>query len=220
MKLDLTALRYMGKEEFRVLTAVEMGMKNHEVGHAPSPAGNGRRRRCTRALTHAELQVVPTTLIARIAGLRSGAFKVGCAHSLPHHEPHARSRLNCTQVIKELHKHKLIYHDASKCEAARLVGGCFSFQTHAPHRADDGYRLTYLGYDFLAVKTLVQRGLISGVGRRIGVGKESGALRARWCKGGDPRPTFPDIYEVFNDEGKRMVLKVAMLTARSRRVAR
>ena len=40
--------------------------------------------------------------------------------------------------------------------------------------SDDGYKLTYLGYDYLAIKTLVQRGLISGVGRRIGVGKESG----------------------------------------------
>ncbi len=39
---------------------------------------------------------------------------------------------------------------------------------------DDGYRLTNLGYDFLAIKTMVSRGLISGVGRQIGVGKESG----------------------------------------------
>lgn len=40
--------------------------------------------------------------------------------------------------------------------------------------ADDGYRLTYLGYDFLAIKTLVNRGVFSSVGRQIGVGKESG----------------------------------------------
>jgi RIO kinase 2 len=31
VKLDAELLRYMSKEEFRVLTAVEMGMKNHEV---------------------------------------------------------------------------------------------------------------------------------------------------------------------------------------------
>ena len=31
MKLDVTALRYLSKEDFRVLTAVEMGMKNHQV---------------------------------------------------------------------------------------------------------------------------------------------------------------------------------------------
>lgn len=39
---------------------------------------------------------------------------------------------------------------------------------------DDGFRLTYLGYDFLAIKTLVNRGVFSSVGRQIGVGKESG----------------------------------------------
>ena len=39
---------------------------------------------------------------------------------------------------------------------------------------DDGYRLTYLGYDFLAIKTLVNRGVFASVGRQIGVGKESG----------------------------------------------
>ncbi|CAG8710475.1 24175_t:CDS:10 [Gigaspora margarita] len=46
MKLDAKLLRYMNSEEFRVLTAVEMGSKNHEV--------------------------VPTPLVAQIAGLRNG----------------------------------------------------------------------------------------------------------------------------------------------------
>jgi RIO-like serine/threonine protein kinase len=45
--------------------------------------------------------------------------------------------------------------------------------------ADDGYRLTNLGYDYLAIKTLVNRGLIQGLGRQIGVGKESGGFRRR-----------------------------------------
>lgn len=43
-----------------------------------------------------------------------------------------------------------------------------------PLDTDDGYRLTYLGYDFLAIKTLVNRGVFASVGRQIGVGKESG----------------------------------------------
>ena len=30
-KLDVSILRYMKHEDFRVLTAVEMGMKNHEI---------------------------------------------------------------------------------------------------------------------------------------------------------------------------------------------
>lgn len=41
---------------------------------------------------------------------------------------------------------------------------------------DDGFRLTYLGYDFLAIKTMVNKGVFVGVGRQIGVGKESGTL--------------------------------------------
>ena len=46
MKLDVNQLRYLSNEEFRVLTAVEMGMKNHEL--------------------------VPTPLIERISALRHG----------------------------------------------------------------------------------------------------------------------------------------------------
>lgn len=56
--------------------------------------------------------------------------------------------------------------------------------------SDDGYRLTYLGYDYLALRTYVARGLISGLGRRIGVGKEA------------------DIYECCNESGEKMVLKI------------
>lgn len=46
---------------------------------------------------------------------------------------------------------------------------------------DDGFRLTYLGYDFLAIKTLVNRGVFSAVGRQIGVGKESGLILNACC---------------------------------------
>ncbi|CAM6050463.1 unnamed protein product [Sphagnum compactum] len=125
MKLDVNVLRYLSKEEFRVLTAVEMGMKNHEI--------------------------VPAELVDRIAGLKhGGAFK----------------------NMKTLLRHKLVHHDSSKY---------------------DGYRLTNLGYDFLAIKTMVSRGLISGVGRQIGVGKES------------------DIFEVVTPEGETMALKLHRL---------
>ena len=51
VNLDAKALRFMSAEEFRVLTATEMGMKNHEI--------------------------VPTALIEGISGLkRGGAFKM------------------------------------------------------------------------------------------------------------------------------------------------
>lgn len=45
-KLDVALLRYLDKESFRVLTAVEMGMKNHEL--------------------------VPKQLVMAIAALKSG----------------------------------------------------------------------------------------------------------------------------------------------------
>ena len=35
MKLDPTMLRYITKDEWRTLTAVEQGMKNHEI--VPTP---------------------------------------------------------------------------------------------------------------------------------------------------------------------------------------
>jgi RIO kinase 2 len=51
MKLDSSIIRYLEKDEFRVLTAIEMGMKNHEI--------------------------VPLALIESIAKLRrGGVFKV------------------------------------------------------------------------------------------------------------------------------------------------
>lgn len=39
---------------------------------------------------------------------------------------------------------------------------------------DDGYRLTYGGYDYLAMRALSKRDSMYSVGNQIGVGKESG----------------------------------------------
>lgn len=125
MKLDVNALRYLSKDDFRVLTAVEMGMRNHEI--------------------------VPTELIDRIASLKHGGTY---------------------KVLKNLLKHKLLHHDASKY---------------------DGFRLTYLGYDFLAIKTMVNRGVFTAVGRQIGVGKES------------------DIFEVATEDGTILAMKLHRL---------
>ena len=68
------------------------------------------------------------------------------------------------KLIRELLKHKLVHHENQKY---------------------DGYRLTPLGYDFLAIKAFVNRGANVGVGRRIGVGKES------------------DVFEVVTEEAGR-----------------
>ncbi|XP_068654912.1 serine/threonine-protein kinase rio2-like [Aristolochia californica] len=125
MKLDVNALRYLSKDDFRVLTAVEMGMRNHEI--------------------------VPAELVDCIAGLKHGGTY---------------------KVLKNLLKHKLVHHDSSKY---------------------DGFRLTYLGYDFLAIKTLVNRGVFSAVGRQIGVGKES------------------DIFEVLTEDGTVLAMKLHRL---------
>ena len=38
----------------------------------------------------------------------------------------------------------------------------------------EGYRLAYLGYDYLALKALAARDVIYSVGNQIGIGKESG----------------------------------------------
>ncbi|XP_015110619.1 serine/threonine-protein kinase RIO2 [Diachasma alloeum] len=125
-KLNVTMLRYLTKEDFRVLTAIEMGMKNHEL--------------------------VPGSLVAQIANLRHGGVH---------------------KLLKEMSKHRLVSYERGK------------------HY--DGYRLTNAGYDYLALKVLVARGVVSSFGNQIGVGKES------------------NIYVVANEEGKPVCLKLHRL---------
>ena len=116
----------MSSEEFRTLTAVEMGSKNHEV--------------------------VPTQMIANIANLKSGG-----SH----------------KHIAELARNNLI---------ARVQNTKY-----------DGYRLTYGGYDFLALKAFANRDTVTSVGYQIGVGKES------------------DVYIVSNAAGEQCILKIQRL---------
>ncbi|KAJ8102932.1 RIO1 family-domain-containing protein [Lipomyces tetrasporus] len=127
MKLNTSAMRYLSNDDFRVLTATEMGSKNHEI--------------------------VPTVLIAQIAGLRGGAGVGNC--------------------ISELAKANLI---------ARVKNAKY-----------DGYRLTYGGYDYLAIKAFSNRRSVYSVGNQIGVGKES------------------DIFVVANEKGRKCVLKIHRL---------
>ncbi|EDV22086.1 uncharacterized protein TRIADDRAFT_29316 [Trichoplax adhaerens] len=104
-KLNVSLLRYLTQEDFRVLTAVEMGMKNHEI--------------------------VPINLITSIADLKHGG---------------------CHKVLRQLEKHRLLRFE---------------------HGKSSGYRLTFTGYDYLALKALASRDTISSFGKQIGVGKES-----------------------------------------------
>ncbi|KAG0278983.1 Serine kinase [Linnemannia exigua] len=126
MKLDAKVLRYMSPEDFRVLTAAEMGSKNHEV--------------------------VPSSIISQIAKLRHGG-----SH----------------KILSELARRNLV--------------------AKVQHIKYDGYRLTYGGYDYLALRTFCQRNSVYSVGNQIGVGKES------------------DIYIVANEEERQMVLKIQRL---------
>lgn len=125
-KLNVSMLRYLSSEEFRVLTAVEMGMKNHEL--------------------------VPPSLVASIADLKHGGTH---------------------KILRELSKHKLLCYEKS----GRV----------------EGYRLTFSGYDYLALKALTARGSVYSVGNQIGVGKES------------------DIYIVADEEENQLALKLHRL---------
>lgn len=57
----------------------------------------------------------------------------------------------------------------------------------------DGYKLTYLGYDYLALHVFMKRGTVAKVHCKIGVGKES------------------DIYSCETADGELVILKLARL---------
>jgi RIO kinase 2 len=117
VKLDVSLLRFLEDEDFRVMTALEMSMRNHDVA--------------------------PTALIERIAQLPHGG---------------ARKRLN------SLLKHKLIHHE---------------------NTSYDGYAMKYGAYDYLALRALSKRGTVTGVGSRIGCGKESDIISVQDGSGND-----------------------------------
>lgn len=115
MRLDATCLRYLTTTDLRVLTAIELGMRNHEL--------------------------VPIPLISTLAGLPHGGHMRG---------------------LKVVHKHKLVHK-----ETRRYVG----------------YRLTPLGYDMLALFALTKRGVVEGLGRKVGVGKEADVWEGQMGEG-------------------------------------
>lgn len=72
---------------------------------------------------------------------------------------------------------------------------------------DEGYRLTYGGYDYLAIKALCARGVISGVGTKVGVGKESG-INNKYINLIAPINLSLDIYICINDNEEQMIMKL------------
>ena len=95
-------------------------------------------------------EVVPTGLIAQISGLRNGG---------------------ANKLIGVLAKRNLV----SKVQNTKCKW-CSSLFPKVLTRGitDDGYRLTYGGYDYLAMRALLKRDSMYSVGNQIGVGKESG----------------------------------------------
>jgi len=110
-------MQYLTKEDYRVLTAVEMGSRNHEI--------------------------VPVSLIANIAKLRYGGVN---------------------RFLTTLCDNRLLFHNV---------------------KTYDGFKLTQLGYDVLALHTLFKRGKICSVSNQIGVGKESDIFLAQTPEGED-----------------------------------
>lgn len=75
MKLDVNVLRYLSKDEFRVLTAVEMGQKNVSSGTAAQCMANFSPCRPDVTPPHYNLlpsqhEIVPLPLIDSISGLK------------------------------------------------------------------------------------------------------------------------------------------------------
>lgn len=127
MKLDISHVRYLTGDDFKVLKATEQGTRNHEL--------------------------VPTSLIHQLSGMRSISGTNRC--------------------IADLAKLKLI----SKMRNAKY----------------EGYTLSYNGFDYLALKSLLNKGVLYSVGNMIGVGKES------------------DVYQVSNRESEALVMKMHRL---------
>jgi RIO kinase 2 len=110
-------------------------------------------------------EVVPTSLIAEISGIRGG---------------------NVNKCLGSLAKRGLVARVQNiRCERAWERGD-------VADDADDGYRLTYGGLDYLALRTFSRRkpASVGSVGKKIGVGKES------------------DIYIVKDDTGEQRILKL------------
>lgn len=105
-------------------------------------------------------EVVPTSLIVQISGLRNGGVN---------------------KLIGSLAKRNLVSKvQNSKCEcfmpSVICVWGVMSLRC-----PDDGYRLTYGGYDYLAMRAMSKRDSMYSVGNQIGVGKESGMSESSSC---------------------------------------
>lgn len=94
-------------------------------------------------------EIVPISLICRMTKLRPQT---------------------ATRQLQALAKNKLVSFEAdSKCINLKKQISCVSNASFL----DEGVRLTYGGYDFLALKAFSSRDSVLSIGQQIGVGKES-----------------------------------------------
>jgi hypothetical protein len=73
MKLDVNVLRYLSKDDFRTLTAVEMGQKNvrHMGIYSDTSYSSWRAAYCCWLwLPYLQHEIVPIQLIESISGLK------------------------------------------------------------------------------------------------------------------------------------------------------
>lgn len=126
MKLDISQMRYLSQDDYRVLAAVESGSRTHEL--------------------------VPTHLIYSMSKVNPGS---------------------AARCLGTLAKHKLV----SRVRNAKY----------------DGYRLTYNGHDYLALKAMLAKRSLAALGTTVGVGKES------------------DIYSTKDYRGVEKILKIHRL---------
>jgi RIO kinase 2 len=85
--------------------------------------------------------------------------------------------------VKLIERDSLLHHDQVEFRLGRLNYIGFVM------RSRFGYILNTAGLDVLALNSFVKKNLISGMGRSIGMGKES------------------DVYEVISDSGRQLVIK-------------
>lgn len=99
-------------------------------------------------------ELVPGPLAANIANIKAGGVH---------------------KLLRELCKQKLLaYERGKKCRfCCWSIGVAQLAHSQLFPIPDDGYRLTNMGYDYLALKVLTNRGSINAFGNQIGVGKES-----------------------------------------------
>lgn len=109
-------------------------------------------------------EVVPTVLIVQISGLRNGGVN---------------------KLLGSLAKRNLVGRvQNSRCMSIvqmMWLGYTGCVLTFRRQCVDDGYRLTYGGYDYLAMRALSKRDSMYSVGNQIGVGKESGTWSCTTC---------------------------------------